>query len=336
MWTSPSRISVYHFIAIITFTLFGASRAPAESLFVEQPIFADAPTTDAATTRGESLDVGAATRPATNVSAAAAAPEATSAKEEEFPSPAGVFGLSEFINHFAPYEPMYFIGGATSPNVKFQFSIRYRLITPTGPLATADPWLKGFNFAYSQTSLWDFSQPQPAFFDSSYRPEFFYYLENIPELKLPAASQVGLQVGAGHESNGKGDDGERSLNIAYLRPIVDIPLNSDQLFLLIAPKMYVYVGNLSDNPDIARYRGNADIRGVFGQRDGLQLAVIGRVGTSFNRGSAQFDLTYPLTKLLHGNTDLSIDAQYFQGYGESLATYNQSSSVFRIGFSIVR
>jgi phospholipase A1/A2 len=311
--------------------LLSASPCIASNIAIDDPIFADS-----TATTNQSLDAGAATRPTTIASTEAATPEATSAKEQEFPSPAGVFGLDEFVDHFAPYEPMYFIGGATSPAAKFQFSLRYRILTPTGPLATEDSWLKGFNFAYSQTSLWDLTSPSPAFFDSSYRPEFFYYLENIPQLALPNSSQVGMQLGVGHESNGKGGTEERSLNVAYLRPIVDFPLNSDGLFLLFAPKLYVYITDLSDNPDLPRYRGNSDLRAVIGWRDGLQLAAIGRIGTSFNRGSIQLDLTYPLTKLFHGNTDLSIDAQYFQGYGESLLTYNQVSSVFRIGFSIVR
>lgn len=108
------------------------------------------------------------------------------------------------------------------------------------------------------------------------------------------------------------------------------------LFVTFAPKIFGYIGSLSDNPDMPKYRGYDELHLTFGQRDGLQLATIGRIGQGFEKASGQFDLTYPLTKLLNGNTDLSIDAQYFVGYGDSLLNYNKYSSIFRIGFSIVR
>jgi outer membrane phospholipase A len=232
---------------------------------------------------------------------------------------------------------MYFIGGSKSPNVKFQLSIRYRLLTPTGPLATKYPLLKGFNFAYTQTSFWDFSGPSPFFFDTSYKPEVFYYLEDlrVKQLNLPRDWQLGAQVGIGHESNGQRDPDHRSLNIVYFRPIFTAA-TEDGLFFTLAPKFLYYIGSKSLNPDIARYRGYCELRFVVGQRDGLQLATIARVGDRWNRGSGQFDLTYPLTKILRGNVDLSIDAQYFIGYGDSLITYNQRSQIFRIGFALVR
>ncbi len=48
------------------------------------------------------------------------------------------------------------------------------------------------------------------------------------------------------------------------------------------------------------------------------------------------DLTYPLTKLLGGNVDLSLDAQYFIGYGDTILTYNKYTQVWRVGLSLVR
>jgi len=127
----------------------------------------------------------------------------------------------------------------------------------------------------------------------------------------------------------------RSLNFVYFRPILTMT-GDYNLFLTLAPKFYGYVGDLSLNPDIADYRGYCDFRIVVGQLDGLQLATIGRVGNHWNRGSAQFDLTYPLTKILHGNADVSVDAQWFDGYGDSLLTYNHRTSIFRIGLAVVR
>ena len=279
-----------------------------------------------------------ATRPTSpGATMASTRPESVSAAAGNFPAIGGSFGLEEFFHHFAPHEPMYFVGGPKAPQIKFQFSIRYRILNPDGPLPSEFQLLKGFNFAYSQTSLWDWSNPnQPFFYDTSYRPEFFYYLENVPRQWIPQGWQLGLQAGIGHESNGQRDPNHRSLNIVYLRPIFSISDPSSDLFLTLAPKFYDYIGDLSLNPDMPKYRGYCDIRAVVGQRDGLQLAAIGRIGSDFDKGSAQLDLTYPLTKIFHGNIDMMLDAQYFIGYGDTLLTYNQYRQVFRIGLALVR
>ena len=278
-----------------------------------------------------------ATAPAPPPAIAATQPEAASAKEGHFPGITTTYGLDEFFEHFAPYEPMYFVGGTRSPNIKFQFSLRYRLFTPTGPLGTEYPWVRGINFAYTQTSFWDVSDTShPFFYDTSYMPQFFYYFESIPYVQLPESCQAGLQIGIGHESNGQRDPNHRSENNAFIRPIITFSDAKSGLFLTLEPKFLVYLGELDLNPDLPKYRGYCDFRIVLGQRDGLQLATIGRLGSDYNRGSAQFDLTYPLTKLSHGNTDLSLDAQYFYGYGDTFLTYNQRNSIFRIGLSLAR
>lgn len=195
--------------------------------------------------------------------------------------------------------------------------------------------MKGFNFAYSQTSFWDTSHSQPFFYDSSYRPEVFYYLESLPGIKAPKNSQLGFQVGLGHESNGLKDPDHRSLNIVFIWPVITFGTDSD-FFVTLSPKIYDYIGGLQDNPDLAKFRGYCDLDATIGFRDGLQLSTIGRVGRDATRGSIQLDLTYPLSQLLRGNADLSINAQYFYGYGDTLLTYNQRSSVFRIGLALVR
>src|ERR1700710_1572078 len=71
------------------------------------------------------LDVEPATAPVPST-VAATQPEATSAAAGHFPAGGTTFGLEEFISHFAPHEPMYFVGGTKAPNIKFQLSLRYR------------------------------------------------------------------------------------------------------------------------------------------------------------------------------------------------------------------
>jgi phospholipase A1 len=145
-----------------------------------------------------------------------------------------------------------------------------------------------------------------------------------------------LVFGIGHESNGAGGTSSRELNMVYLRPIIDIPIGSHGWFVTFAPKFYEYIGGVDGNPDIARYRGYSDIQIVFGQKDGLQLKTIGRIGSHFDRGSAELDLSYPLTKILDGNHDVSVYLQYFTGYGDDLLDYNKRISIVRFGFALVR
>jgi outer membrane phospholipase A len=139
-----------------------------------------------------------------------------------------------------------------------------------------------------------------------------------------------------HESNGRDEEDSRSLNIAYVRPAVTFG-DPEGLFVTFAPRVYTYIGGQdAANADIEDYRGHTDLRLIAGDRNGLQLAVIGRVGDDWDKGSVQFDLSYPTRKLLGGNIDMYLHAQYFTGYGESLLEYDRYSNRFRLGFSIVR
>jgi len=132
------------------------------------------------------------------------------------------------------------------------------------------------------------------------------------------------------------------LDIAFIHPTLTIyqPFHDSSFmnFLSISPKIYDYVGDTSQNPNIAKYRGFCDLR-VLGDFHTWQLAVIGRLGNECNRGMTQIDLTIPLGPFLSDqkhDIDLAFDAQYFNGYGDTLLTYNQYTSEVRLGFSIYR
>jgi outer membrane phospholipase A len=239
-----------------------------------------------------------------------------------------------FKEHISGYEPMYFIAGTKSPNAKFQISFAYQLLNQDGPLATRVLALKGFHIAYTQTSLWDWNAPSPAFYDTSYKPEVFYSWENVTRAQPTNWIQLDLQGGLKHESNGKGGADERSLNIAYLRPTFTFGRDAG-LQLALQPRVWTYLGDLSDNPDIADYRGYADLRTIVGWKRGLQLSALGQLGRDGNHGSLQLDLTYP-TMRFFGSFSLYLDVQYFTGYGDSLLGYNKKSDEFRIGFSLYR
>jgi outer membrane phospholipase A len=264
-------------------------------------------------------------------------PEQESARQGQFPGVgSSTFGLEEFFSHFAPYEPIYYVYSTQSPTTKFQISLRYRMFPANGSLAQQYGWLRGFNAAMTLTGVQNTNAPSVPIVDVSYKPELFYYWENIPNKILPADSQLGMVLGIGHESNGRDGTASREIQMVYLRPIINLPIGEQGWFVSFSPKIYEYIGGVDGNPDIARYRGYADLQFIVGKRDGLQLRTIGRVGSHFDRGSAELDLSYPLTKILNGNHDVSLYVQYFTGYGDDLLDYNKRVSIIRFGFAVVR
>ena len=240
-----------------------------------------------------------------------------------------------FKEHIFGYEPMYFIAGTKSPNAKFQISFKYRFFSDRGSFVQKHPALNGFHLAYTQTSLWDWAGPSAPFLDSSYKPEFFYAMEHVDQGRWGKAVRLDLQGGVQHESNGKGGADSRSLNIAYLQPTLVLGKEGGPQVSL-APRVWAYLGDLGDNPDISDFRGYVGMRAVAGWADSVQLSATGRVGDAWDRGSLQLDLTYPLMNLLGGNLPVYLHLQYFWGYGETLLRYNDRTSSFRAGFSLFR
>ncbi|MEA2711962.1 MAG: phospholipase [Phycisphaerales bacterium] len=260
--------------------------------------------------------------------------------------------MVEFLStRFRAHEPIYFLSGPLEPNSKFQFSLKYQLFREHGKVDKLAPWASELYIAYSQTSFWDIGGQSSPFFDSSYRPEFLYQLDSREADWLPGLSRFDLQSGLRHESNGKAGLDSRSLNILYVSPIFtfgdpgDAHLRArrerngdghDDFFIAVAPRLWMYLTEMDDNPDIYHYRGYGDVRLVAGWRGGLQAAFTGRVGNEWDKGSLQVDLTYPLQRLAIRDLGMYLHAQLFTGFGESLLDYNESDTTFRMGLSLVR
>lgn len=239
-----------------------------------------------------------------------------------------------FEQQISAHEPMYFLAGGESPNARFQLSFKYQFLNETSEAATNHPMLKGFKLAYTQTSLWDLSAPSAPFFDTSYKPALLYNWDRVIGGQERSHFRLDLQGGAQHESNGKGGADSRSMNLIYFRPTFVIG-RDDSFQLTLQPRVWGYVGGLSDNPDLDEYRGYFDLRAVVGWRRGLQLAALGRMGHEGNHTSLQLDLTCPAMSILDGFS-VYLQAQYFTGYGESLLRYNERTDSFRVGFALFR
>jgi outer membrane phospholipase A len=102
----------------------------------------------------------------------------------------------------------------------------------------------------------------------------------------------------------------------------------------LAPEFWVYIGAATP-PDLNRYRGNGQLRLSVGKGDGASLMLTVLPGEHFEHGSRQLDLTIPVRlPLFHFGTFILV--QYFNGYAESLVSYNQRTDALRAGIQFVR
>lgn len=231
------------------------------------------------------------------------------------------------------YEPVYFeVGTRDYTNAKFQLSFKYRFATPDD--GAAPKFYERIYFGYTQMSIWNLQAASKPFEDSVYKPSLFYYNDNLFST-AGNGTGVGLETGLGHESNGRAGPDSRSINLAYIRPIVRLGDALDWHWT-IAPKLYDYLEK-DENPDIQRYRGYADVLVKFGKPRGWEFAALLRKGTRGSYGSLDASASYPLEYLPFGNLNGYIVLDYFTGYGEDLINYNQRmTSQLRLGLMIVR
>ena len=264
------------------------------------------------------------------------APAASPAPLDNLPQPPSVRKIKRsFAGNFFTYEPIYFIYGPDKPAAKFQFSFAYRILDDEGYLARSFPVLKGLCFAYTQRSLWDITADSSPFYDTSYMPEFFCAFTRPPE-KTRGGGFIwhGWRAGFGHESNGRDGADSRSMNKIFARAMFSFG-NLDGWRLIIVPRAWGYVGDMSDNPDLNDYRGHADLSASFGKNNSVNLSVLLRAGQSLKYGAMQIDLTYPLDALFKNFAGF-FHLQYWNGHGESLLNYDRRSHTIRLGISVVR
>lgn len=237
-----------------------------------------------------------------------------------------------FIENMSAYEPIYAVyGPGTNDEARIQLSFKYQLF---GSRARADrPALgDGLYFAYTQRMFWDLGANSSPFRNIDFQPEVFYI---TPPKALSDKATVSAQVGLRHESNGRDSLSSRSLNTVYLAPAAAFSLGGD-LRLTVAPRAWFYAGDLSDNPDIRRYRGNTGLFVEIGEADGLRLSSSSRFNFGSGKGAISADLSYPLRRLLGGGPDFYLLAQSFAGYGENLLDYNRRITRLRLGVALVR
>ncbi len=238
-------------------------------------------------------------------------------------------------------------------SVKFQFSFKYRIFSLKLGQKRRHISPSGFYFAFTQLAVWDAfdlenSSPMK---DVNFGPEIFYR-QSFADIRDPGCNFHEFQVGASHNSNGRRAPETRSVNliVGSARAGCSLARQSGPLgavphgvleFSAWSPPIVAF-----ENPDITRYMGYGLLRltlssgivdieqrtqtataGIFGSVTTLQLGTAGYV-------TLQWEGTYrpPYPHALRFLPYLMV--QYFNGYGETLLTYNQKSQNFRVGLGL--
>ncbi|HYD85264.1 MAG TPA: phospholipase A, partial [Opitutus sp.] len=173
------------------------------------------------------------------------------------------------------------------------------------------------------------------FYDTSYLPEIAISTDaSHPGGSASWFTWMGWRAGYQHESNGRDDADSRSLNRVYLRPRFILGSLDAWAFVML-PEIHAYIGGVEDNSGIKDYRGYGSLRFYFGRNGGPALMVTGWTGRDFDHASYQLDLTVPV-RLRRLNVESFLLVQYFNGYGESLRSYDLKTDALRVGFGLVR
>ena len=201
--------------------------------------------------------------------------------------------------------------------LKFQLSLKTKVAEDLFD-TNADLW-----FGYTQESHWqvyneDNSRPFRA---TDYQPEIF--LTQPVAANLPFGGHLRmLGAGAVHQSNGQDDPLSRSWNRIYLMA------GAEWGNFSVVPRLWARINDdedQDDNPDIEDYMGYGDIKFLYDLPDQQSISGTLRYNPDTNKGAAQIDYVYPLSKNVNGYVQL------FQGYGESLIDYNDETTAIGIG-----
>ncbi len=242
-----------------------------------------------------------------------------------------------FTEHLAPHEPIYFLYGSKAPAAKFQFSFKYKLIDclQTNESKESSNLLRSLNFAYTQRSLWDLDADSSPFYDTTHVPELIFEASRSTSSKGQSIMRpMGFQIALKHESNGRAEEGSRGFTATYFKPVYVLG-RLDSWHATIAPEVFFYLQDSSNNSDISDYRGHYQIRGAISKKDGLSVNYMVGSGKDFKRITYQLDLTIPL-HVKPVDFAMYFQTQYFNGYGESLLSYNERTNGLRFGISFMR
>lgn len=222
--------------------------------------------------------------------------------------------------HF--YRANYVIAGFNrATQVKFQFSVRYRLLQE----------FPVYMF-YTQKSFWDlydWDRSTP-FRESNYNPGLFW--EGVGQ---PGGVLSLLRFGVDHDSNGKDGTSSRGWNRVFVEPELVVVEGAWTLL----PRLDVPFAVADENKDILNYLGPGEITveyvsSAIPDHNRFRFTIRKGRGWNWDRFSWHADwMMRPVTALgiAPFGVNPSLYIQIWQGYGESLIDYNVSLTRVRLG-----
>jgi len=187
------------------------------------------------------------------------------------------------------------------------------------------------SFAYTNQSyfqIYNRSASAP-FRETNHEPEVM--LSYLKPFNIGSVNFKVNTLGLSHQSNGQSTERSRSWNRVYLMMVGEV----DETYFIFKPWYRLPESKKSD-PDDPNGDDNPDIEFYTGHFEFQMLRYLGKDSLGFtfrnnlqseNRGAVQIDWTFPLGKRLKGYV------QFFNGYGESLIDYNDSTT--RIGLGLM-
>lgn len=228
------------------------------------------------------------------------------------------FGTDEkstFTPHYLNY------GAIGMDDALMQISFKYRL---------GRDW--NTYFAFTSTIKWDIYEDSNPYRDINFKPELFYRFTPEPEFL------VSLDAGYWHESNGQGGEESRSWDQLFAR--VNTLFEIKNITLVWETNLYGELNTGDFNEDIGDYLGCWDTAFYFlnilpTDRINIDLEFYiwsGDNGVPFDRGQFRTGLIF---KMENAVFQPSLYIQYFNGYGEVMADYDERSETWRVGIAFL-
>lgn len=203
-----------------------------------------------------------------------------------------------------------------SLETEFQISFKYNIganVLGLGEIYSA---------AYTQKSFWQLYEDSAYFRETNYNPELFMTLplslEDFKFLKV-------MRFSFAHQSNGRGGVDERSWNYFTIAGYFQ------HRFLFSEVKFFKRLPDPKDyNPELTKYIGTTSIRFIVPYKK--HLMKLSYQGNFHKYYGVEFNYSHPTRR----RDDLFFYFKVFQGYGESLISYNKEITKVGFGFSISR